>query len=37
AFVARLRGMVRFASLDELIAAIRADADQARRLLAESA
>ncbi|QNO38584.1 bifunctional riboflavin kinase/FAD synthetase [Protaetiibacter sp. SSC-01] len=34
AFVARLRGMARFDSLDELIAAIRADADAARRALA---
>jgi riboflavin kinase/FMN adenylyltransferase len=36
-FVARLRGMERFDSLDELVAAIRADADAARRLLAEHA
>ncbi|MFT4029780.1 MAG: bifunctional riboflavin kinase/FAD synthetase [Protaetiibacter sp.] len=34
-FVARLRGMERFASLEELVAAIRADADAARRILAE--
>ena len=34
AFVARLRGMARFDSLDELIAAIRTDAEAARRALA---
>ena len=33
AFVARLRGMERFDSLEALIAAIRADADDARRAL----
>jgi len=33
-FVARLRGMARFDSLDALVAAIRADADSARRALA---
>jgi riboflavin kinase/FMN adenylyltransferase len=37
AFVARLRGMERFDGLDALIAAIRADADAARRILAENA
>lgn len=37
AFVARLRGMQRFDGLDALIAAIRADADAARRILAETA
>jgi riboflavin kinase/FMN adenylyltransferase len=37
AFVARLRGMERFDGLDALIAAIRADADAARRILSESA
>jgi riboflavin kinase/FMN adenylyltransferase len=37
AFVERLRGMVRFDGLDALIAAIRADADAARRILAPSA
>ncbi len=34
AFVERLRGMERFDSLDELVAAIRGDADAARRALA---
>lgn len=37
AFVERLRGMERFDTLDTLIAAIRADADAARRILANSA
>jgi riboflavin kinase/FMN adenylyltransferase len=37
AFVARLRGMERFDGLDALVAAIRADADAARRILAENA
>ncbi|PZQ92110.1 MAG: bifunctional riboflavin kinase/FAD synthetase [Leifsonia xyli] len=36
-FVARLRGMARFDTLDQLVAAIRADADAARELLAGSA
>lgn len=36
AFVARLRGMVRFDSLEELVAAIRADAEAARQALAVS-
>ena len=37
AFVARLRGMERFDGLDALVAAIRADADAARRILTERA
>lgn len=36
AFVERLRGMERFDSLDALVAAIRADADAARRILAST-
>jgi len=37
AFVARLRGMERFDGLADLVAAIRADADAARRILADGA
>jgi riboflavin kinase/FMN adenylyltransferase len=36
-FARRLRGMERFDDLDALVAAIRADADAARRILAEGA